>query len=480
VNEAAPDEPRTVNSRAGLRWLGFLLLIAGSIGLFFLIRSAGQGISAPPPTESTLPIGRPATAVAQVDVTMHVLAILAAVVPLGSVLGRLFRYVGQPPVIGEVVAGILLGPSLLGALWPAGMSALIPDATTDPHGRVSAAVKAIAQLGVVLYMFLVGLELNSATLMGRIRTTLAVSNASIVIPFVLGAALALGLYPVYSHSGVTFTTFALFIGVAMSVTAFPVLARILTDRGLQTTDLGIMALGCAATGDVTAWCLLAMVVGIAQSQTDGLFAVVAGSLFFIAAMGLIVRPVLAKLSRYLDAQPGPLPAYAISGTFVAILLSAMATEAIGIHAIFGAFVLGAILPHDGRLARDLAVKLKDPVTLLLLPAFLAYTGMRTRIGLVDTLDDWLWCAAVVAVATAGKFGGTLLAARLAGQSWRDSAALGTLMNTRGLMELIVLNIGLDLGVISPTLFAIMVIMALVTTLTTAPVLRRILREPSPA
>jgi Kef-type K+ transport system membrane component KefB len=291
------------------------------------------------------------------------------------------------------------------------------------------------------------------------------------VPFVSGAALALGLYPVYSHEGVPFTSFALFMGAAMAITAFPVLARILTDCGLAKTALGGLALGCAAAGDVTAWCLLALVVGVAQADLASAVWVTGGAVAFIAAMFLAVRPLLRRLTRPWDARPGPLPPGAVSGTFLAVLLAALATQAIGIHAVFGAFLLGAILPHDGRIAHEFTAKLKDPVTVLMLPAFFAYTGMRTQLGLVSGWEDWLWCGAIILVAVAGKFGGTLLAARMTGLGWRDAAALGTLMNTRGLMELIILNIGLDLGVISPTLFAMMVVMALVTTAATGPVLQ---------
>jgi Kef-type K+ transport system membrane component KefB len=393
------------------------------------------------------------------------------VIGLGFVLGRVFRYLGQPPVIGEVVAGILLGPSLLGAISPETLHLLIPSLGSDPKGQVPAALNAVSQLGVILYMFLVGLELNATRLAGRAHAAVAVSHSSIVVPFVLGAVLALGLYPIYSHEGVAFTSFALFMGAAMAITAFPVLARILTDRGLDKTDLGGVALGCAAADDVTAWCLLALVVGVAQADLGTAIWVIGGAIGFIALMFLAVRPLLRRVTSVWDTRPGALPPLAVSGTYLAVLLAALATEAIGIHAVFGAFLLGAVIPHDGRIAREFTAKLQDPVTVLLLPAFFAYTGMRTQINLVNGWESWLWCGAIILVATVGKFGGTLVAARLTGLSWRDAAALGTLMNTRGLMELIVLNIGLDLGVISPTLFAMMVVMALVTTAATAPVLQ---------
>jgi Kef-type K+ transport system membrane component KefB len=329
----------------------------------------------------------------------------------------------------------------------------------------------IAQLGIILYMFLVGLGLNLGVLRERARATVAISHASITVPFLLGAALALVLYPRLSSSDVSFTSFALFLGVATSITAFPVLARILTDRRMQTTRLGVIALGCAAADDVTAWCLLAFVVGVAQAKVGGAFLVLALTLAYIAFMVLAVRPITARLlTRFDEARLTP---GVVAVVFAALLLSALATEAVGIHAIFGAFLLGAVIPHDSALARALTGKLEDLVTVLLLPAFFAFTGMRTRIGLVSGAEQWLLCGLIIVVATAGKFGGTLAAARLTGLGWRDAAALGLLMNTRGLMELIALNIGLDMKIISPVLFAMMVLMALATTMATTPLLRLI-------
>ncbi len=400
----------------------------------------------------------------------HVLATLAAVVAAGMVLGRLMRAVGQPAVIGEVLAGILLGPSLLGAVWPEAMYALIPPATADPGGRVPAAVGAVAQLGVVLYMFLVGLELDVGHLAGRVGTAAVVAAVGIVVPFALGAGVAVGLHPGYAPAGVPVGVFALFLGVALAVTAFPVLARILADRGLDKTPIGTLALGAAAVGDVAAWCLLALVVGVARAEVGAAAWVLAGTVAFAAGMVVVGRPLLVRVSRWLDARPGPLPPPAVAGTFLGILACALATEAIGIHALFGAFLLGAVLPHDGRLAREFAATLTTPVTVLLLPAFFAASGMRTEVGLLGGRADWLWCGVIVLAATAGKVGGTVAAARLTGHGWRDAAALGALMNTRGLVELIVLNVGLDLGVISRPVFAMLVLMALATTAATAPAL----------
>ncbi|HET6575965.1 MAG TPA: cation:proton antiporter, partial [Fimbriiglobus sp.] len=442
-------------------------MLAGAVGLVLLVRHFGDALTAPEPPLGAVSVVAPTAG--QVDVVRHVLATLAAVVGLGYVLGRLFVRIGQPPVIGEVVAGILLGPSLLGAVWPEAMHWLIPGPDADPKGQVAAAVRAIAQVGVILYLFLVGLDLNAARLRNEARATVVITHAGIAVPFVLGASLALWLYPTYSHSGVPFTSFALFLGAALAVTAFPVLARILTDRRMEKTDLGATALGCAATDDVTAWCLVALVVGVAQARVESAVVAGVGALAFIAGMFLVVKPLAVRVSRRLDA--GPLHPAAVPGVLAAVLVAALATTALGIHGVFGAFLLGVVIPHDGRLAREFAAKLKDVVVVLLLPAFFAVTGMRTEVGLLGGWQNWLICGAIILVATAGKFGGVTVAARLTGYRWRTAAALGALMNTRGLMALIVLDLGLSLGVLSPTLFAMLVLMALVTTMATAPALR---------
>jgi Kef-type K+ transport system membrane component KefB len=352
------------------------------------------------------------------------------------------------------------------------MYTLIPSREEDPSGLVVAALRTIAQLGVVLYMFLVGLELNTAKLGKQAHAAVAISHASIVAPFVMGAALALWLYPKLAPGGVPFTSFALFLGVAMAITAFPVLARVLTDRGLEKSDLGVIALSCAATDDVTAWCLLALVVGVAQAQVHTAFWVALWAVLFIVGMFVIVKPVARFIAEWFDENPTN--SVARPGLFVMILLAALATESIGIHAVFGAFLFGVVIPHESRLARELSHQLHAVVTVLLLPAFFAVTGMNTRIGLITGWESWVTCAAIIVVATAGKYGGTLVAARMTGLDWTTSSALGVLMNTRGLMELIVLNIGLSLGVISPTLFAMMVLMALATTAATAPIFQALI------
>jgi Kef-type K+ transport system membrane component KefB len=318
-------------------------------------------------------------------------------------------------------------------------------------------------------MFLVGLELNPSLLRQRAHATVVTSHASMLVPFLLGTVLALVLYPRLSTSNVSFTGFALFIGVAMSITAFPVLARILTDYQMSRTRLGVMALSCAAVGDVTAWCLLAFVVGVVKARIGDGLVVAAGALVFILFMILVGRPGMAWITRRFG---GSRHTHALDTLiFVALLLSAVTAEAIGIHAIFGAFLLGAMIPHDSAAAESLVGQVERVVTILLLPAFFAFTGMRTRIDFLAEPVHWLICGLIILVATVGKFGGTAVAARLTGLGWRDAAVLGTLMNTRGLMELIVLNVGLDLGIVSPTLYTMMVIMALATTALTSPTLR---------
>ena len=405
-------------------------------------------------------------------VFFHVLLAMATVIVVGRGLGSVLWHVGQPRVIGEILAGILLGPSLLGLVWSEAYEYLLPAAAA-PHLQV------LAQFGVILYMFLVGLELNLGELRHRGHATLAISHASILLPFMLGACLALPLFPRMAPDGVAFTTFALFLGVSMSVTAFPVLARILTDRGLSRSPVGVVALACAAIDDITAWCLLAVVVGVARADVESALRTVLLAAGYVAVMLVVVRPLAARwVAR--RAELGGTTHTAVATVFVALLASSLATEIIGIHAIFGAFLLGAIIPHDSRLARDFLQKLEDIVAVLLLPAFFAFTGMRTEIQLVSGWENVAWCAAIVALATLGKFAGSAAAARVAGLEWREASAIGILMNTRGLMELIVLNIGLDLGVISPTLFAMLVIMAVVTTMATSPVLAwcRVDREPA--
>jgi Kef-type K+ transport system membrane component KefB len=446
---------------------GYFGMIVATVILFVAIRSWGQHLHAPSPPQGGTTFGA-TVASAKPEVLVHVLLSLLTIVVTCRAVGALFLLLRQPPVIGEVIAGILLGPSLLGRIAPELSAYLLPT-------QVAPFLGVIAQLGVILYMFSVGLELDVRPLRGRGHAAVATSHASIIAPFLLGAGLSLWLYPRFSTSDVPFTVFALFMGVAMSVTAFPVLARILTDRGMNRSPLGILALTCAAVDDVTAWCLLALVVGIAKSQVAGALLVVVAALGYGAIMLILVRPLCRRLSDF-DANE-ELSQGRLAVVLSLLLLSAWMTERLGIHAVFGAFLFGVLIPHDSVLAREFGRKLQDVVAVLLLPTFFAFTGLRTQIGLVAGAQEWLACALIIVVATLGKFGGTFAAARWTGTGSRDAAALGILMNTRGLMELIVLNIGLDLKVISPTLFAMMVLMALVTTFATSPLLQWLRPDP---
>jgi Kef-type K+ transport system membrane component KefB len=462
-NHRAPAGPLVRASS----YLGLLLL---GVGGFLFVRHLGRDLLAPPPATGS-PLFMEAGGKKHVDVLMHVLLALSVVIITARAIGALFSRLRQPAVIGEVLAGILLGPSLLGRVAPEVSAFLLPT-------TVAPSLQIISQVGVIIYMFIVGLELDLGLVRTRTHATVAISHASIVLPFLMGSGLALLLYPRVSSSDVPFTPFALFCGVSMSVTAFPVLARILTDRRQHRSRLGVIALTCAAVDDVTAWCLLAFVVSVVHTRMGGALLTAGLSAAYIAGMLFVARPLLARLVATQE-QKASLTQSTMAVIFVGLLLSALATDAIGIHAVFGAFVLGAVIPHDSRVARELTARLEDVVVVLLLPAFFAYTGMRTQIGLVSSAEQWLLCGLVVVVASAGKFGGSFVAARLTGLGWRDAASIGVLMNTRGLMELIVLNIGLDLRVISPTLFAMLVIMALVTTFATTPVLHT-LSPPSPA
>jgi Kef-type K+ transport system membrane component KefB len=435
--------------------------LAASICIFLLIRHIGGSLVAAGIPESRGRV-QPAPPAGS-EALFQVLLAMAVVIVVARVLGTIARRLHQPQVMGEVVAGILLGPSFFGWVAPWAASEVLP-ASVAPYLAV------ISQVGTVLYMFLVGVDLDTNLLRGRTQASIAISHASIVAPFLLGGTLALWLYPRYATRGVPFTSFALFIGVAMSVTAFPVLARILTDSGMQKSRIGVVALASAAVGDVTAWCLLAFVVAVTRAGARSLANTLAMTAAFIFFVLFIVKRGAIWLVRK-QVREGRTTRDTLAVVCAALLLAALATERIGIHALFGAFLLGTAIPHDSALARDIREKSEDLVLVLLLPVFFAFTGLRTQIGLMTETHDWLVCAVIVAVASLGKFGGSFLAARLTGSDWLEAASLGALMNTRGLMELIVLNVGLDLGVLSPTLFTMFVVMAIVTTLATTPVLR---------
>ncbi|MBD2772454.1 cation:proton antiporter [Iningainema tapete] len=385
------------------------------------------------------------------------------VIGLSRLVGLGFRWIKQPLVIGEIVAGIMLGPSLFGLVAPNLASTLFPPETI-PFLNV------LSQIGLIFFMFLIGLELNPKYLSGNLEIAILTSHVSILVPFSLGTLLAILLYPLVSNASVSFTAFALFLGAAMSITAFPVLARIITENNLHRTRLGTLALTCAAVDDVTAWCLLAVAIAVARTGSiAGAVPTIIGSVVYIALMVTVGRWFLQRLATYYR-RTGRLSQLVLAYIYMGVVTSALLTELIGIHLIFGAFLLGAAMPKNAGLVRELAIKTEDFVLIFLLPIFFAYSGLRTQIGLLNKPELWGLCLAVLIVAIAGKYVGTYVAARVSGISKREASALGWLMNTRGLTELIVLNIGLSLGVISPLLFTMLVIMALVTTFMTSPLL----------
>lgn len=381
-------------------------------------------------------------------------------------LGLLARWMGQPAVIAEVGAGIVLGPSLLGWVSPGTFHDLFPVGSLG-------VVRTVSQLGLLLFMFLVGLELDLRLLRGRARTSIAVAQVGILVPFGLGAGVAWWLRDEMAPPGVAFPAYAMFVGVAMSITAFPVLARLLSEQRLLRTRVGTVAVAAAAIGDVTAWCLLAFATAMARPR--GVSSAIVTTVLAVAYVGvmlLVVRPLLARVAARVTT-PGAMSQNLVALVLLLVIVSSLVTERIGVHLLFGAFLVGVVLPKEGGFARAIAEKLEDVVVLLLLPLFFAVSGLRTEIGLVGSPHQLSICAVIILVATVGKLGGGALAARLSGMGWREAGAIGVLMNTRGLMELIVLNIGLELGVITPAMFSMLVIMALVTTFATAPLLRHI-------
>jgi Kef-type K+ transport system membrane component KefB/nucleotide-binding universal stress UspA family protein len=392
-----------------------------------------------------------------------VLVEVVIVIGLSRLVGLAFRWINQPLVIGEIVAGIMLGPSLFGLVAP-GLAATLFPPETIPFLNV------LSQVGLIFFMFLIGLELKPKYLSGNLEVAILTSHVSILVPFSLGTLLAVLLYPLVSNASVSFTAFALFLGAAMSITAFPVLARIITENNLQGTRLGTLALSCAAVDDVTAWCLLAVAIAVAHTGSIvKAIPTIVYSLIYIGLMVTVGRTFLQRLAKYYR-RTRRLSQFVLALIYVGVVASALITELIGIHLIFGAFLLGAAMPKNAGLVREIAVKTEDFVLIVLLPVFFAYSGLQTQIGLLNSPGLWALCFAVLAVAIIGKYVGTYVAARVSGINNREASALGWLMNTRGLTELIVLNIGLSLGVISPLLFTMLVIMALVTTFMTSPLL----------
>lgn len=393
---------------------------------------------------------------------------IIAVLLMVRLFGFLFNYIGQPGVIGEIVAGIVLGPSVLGFFFPDIFHFLFPASSLTN-------LELLSQVGLILFMFVIGMELDFSVLKNKINETLVISHAGILVPFFLGILSSYWIYEKYAASQTAFLPFSLFIGISMSITAFPVLARIIQERNMTKTPLGTLAIASAANDDVTAWCLLAIVIAIAKAGTfaSALYGV-GLTILYIVIMFTVVRPFLKKVGEVYANQE------VINKTFVAFILliliiSSCTTEIIGIHALFGAFMAGAVMPSNLGFRKVMMEKVEDISLVFFLPLFFAFTGLRTQIGLINSPELWGVCALLITVAIAGKLGGCSIASRLVGESWKDSLTIGTLMNTRGLMELVALNIGYEMGVLPPSIFVILVIMALVTTFMTTPLLHLVER-----
>ncbi|MFA9190552.1 cation:proton antiporter [Flavobacterium sp. FZUC8N2.13] len=391
------------------------------------------------------------------------LAQIVMIVFTARIFGWFFKKIGQPTVIGEIIAGIVLGPSLVGMYFPEFSAALFP---VESLGNL----KFLSQIGLILFMFVIGMELDIKVLKNKASEAVVISHASIVFPFALGIGLSYFVYNQFAPEGVEFLSFSLFMGIAMSITAFPVLARIVQERGIHKTRLGAIVITCAAADDITAWCLLAVVIAIVKAgDFVGSLYVISLALVYVLAMLFIVKPFLKRIGDlYAEKENIGKPVMAIF--FLLLIISSYATEVIGIHALFGGFMMGAIMPDIAKFRMIFIEKVEDVSVILLLPLFFVFTGLHTQVGLINDIYLWKVTGAIIAVAVIGKFLGSALAARFVGQNWHDSLTIGALMNTRGLMELIVLNIGLELKVLTPEVFTMMVIMALVTTFMTGPAL----------
>lgn len=397
----------------------------------------------------------------------HPLALLLfqiiTIVLVARIFGWIFRKIGQPSVIGEIIAGIVLGPSLFGMYFPDMKEALFPVASLGN-------LQLLSQIGLILFMFVIGMELDLKVLKNKANEAVVISHASIVIPFALGIGLSYYIYHQFAPPGIEFLSFSLFMGIAMSITAFPVLARIVQERGIHKTRLGTIVITCAAADDITAWCILAVVIAIVKAGSFVSSLYVIGLAFvYVLTMLFVVKPFLKRVGD-LYAKKSNIKKSVVAIFLLTLIVSSYLSEIIGIHALFGAFLMGAIMPDIAKFRNVFIDKVEDVSVILLLPLFFVFTGLRTEIGLINDAYLWKVTGCIIAVAVVGKFIGSALAAKFVGQNWRDSLTIGALMNTRGLMELVVLNIGYELGVLSPKVFTMMVIMALVTTFMTGPAL----------
>jgi Kef-type K+ transport system membrane component KefB len=399
--------------------------------------------------------------VSNFDLVLKLFFQLAVILAACRVVGMIGARLGQTQVVSEMVAGVLLGPSLFGLLAPD------LQAWVFPKGSM-AVLYAISQVGLVLYMFMIGLEFDVGLILGRVRGALLVSWAGIAVPLVLGALAALMLreHADLFTSRVSIGGGALYLGAAMSITAFPMLARIIHEKGIARTRLGTLALAAGASDDALAWCLLAVVLSQLEGTATTALLTIGGGVAYVAAMLTVGRRLLVPLGRRVERDGAITPATMVTALMV-LMLSAWTTDAIGIYAVFGAFVAGVAMPR-GRFVEQMTANLDLLTTTFFLPVFFVYSGLNTRIGLLATPELWMVALVVLMIAVAGKGLACIAAARLAGEEWREAITVGVLMNARGLMELIILNIGLERGVITPTLFTIMVVMAVVTTLMASP------------
>ena len=390
---------------------------------------------------------------------LQIVVILLAV----RIFGWICKKIGQPTVVGEIIAGVVLGPSLLGLYFPHIFDFIFPASSLSN-------ISFLSQIGLILFMFIVGMELNLRTLKNKANDALIISHSSIAVTFTIGVCVAYFLFSHFNHSTNSFLPFALFMGIAMSIAAFPVMARIIHERGINKSHIGPTIITCAAIDDITAWCLLASVIAIAKagSMTSSLFVILLATLY-IFVMFKIVRPFLQRIAD-MQTSKHIINKSIIGVFFIVLFLSAYATEIIGIHALFGAFLAGVIMPSNVNFRNMFSERIEDVALIILLPLFFVFTGLRTQIGLINEPYMWLICISIILLAVTGKSMGSALAARYLGYSWKDSLTIGALMDTRGLMELVVLNIGLDLGILTPEIFAMMVIMALATTFLTSPLL----------
>jgi Kef-type K+ transport system membrane component KefB len=458
-------------------WLYAVTLVLTCAAIVSVLR---LGSALPPPEVATVVVGKKMEVAAAAESALsgltrtlkanldnplgHLLVQLFVVIALARLAGLACKRIGQPAVVGEIIAGILLGPSLLGLLSPQTFAFIFPS---DSLGTLHL----LSQIGVCLFMFVVGMELDVRKVKTNSYVSIAVSHVSIAFPYLLGVLLAYFLYHELAGPGTSFTAFALFMGICMSITAFPVLARILQDRGITQTFIGSTSLTCAAVDDATAWTILAFVVAIASATSLVSFSLNALLvLVFIGVMTFGVRRILPRLLGN-DRMTQEQPSHSTLAIVVCLAFAAsLTTEVIGIHALFGAFLAGAMMPDVHGFRRRIGERIGAFSAVLLLPLFFVFTGLRTQIGLLHDLEGWSLCLLITAIATLGKLGGSAAAARFAGMNWFESLQLGALMNTRGLMELIALNIGYDLGILSPRIFTMLVIMAVLTTMMTGPLL----------